>query len=81
MQRFCVSVMPDCDRIMASYVVGDGGAVTMGRYAKSEDARLVLHTLLVELARDDGWFEMPPSILQGDGTHKHDVRAKRKGGS
>lgn len=79
-QRFCISSMPDCDRIVASYYQ-DASPVTIARYAKSEDVKSELFALLKALESGSESYFFPPSILQAEKIRTHDARIKRKGGS
>lgn len=79
-ERFCVSVMSDCDRIVASYS-DIRPPVTIARYAKSEHAGQYLFNLLTALSAGEKAFCMPLSVLQAEERHIHDTRQKRKGGS
>ena len=79
-ERFCISTLPDCDRIVASYS-DERPPVTLARYAKDEDAALQLYALLHALAAREEAYIMPSSILQAEEKRVHDARTKRKGGS
>ena len=79
-ERFCVSSMPDCDRIVASYS-DTRPPVTIARYAKSEYVQRRLGELLDALEAGEKVYYMPLSILQAGERHIHDTRQKRKGGS
>ena len=80
-ERFVIATKDDASLIIASYNVGDGGSVTMGRYADDKEAKGVLLDLFGALAGGADYYTMPESSYYAKEEWKRDARTKRRGGS
>ena len=80
-ERFMIATKDDASLILASYRIGDGGAVTIGRYADDKEAKDVLSNLFGALANRSTYYTMPESSYYAKETWKRDARTKRRGGS
>lgn len=78
-QRFCIVEKPDAVLVIASYSADR--AVTIGKYADTEEAHGVLTAMYVALSSGTENYSMPDSRLFGEDFRKMDARTRRKGGS
>lgn len=78
-ERICLVEKPDAYLIIASY--NPDRAVTIGKYAKKEEAYDVLAQIHRELGIGTVAYIMPDSALFGGELWIRDSRTRRKGGS
>lgn len=79
-ERFRVDRFSDCARVLASYGE-ERKPVVLERYKTFDEAKDVLHNLLLALGGGQTIFYMPESLLFHEEVEVHDEKIRRRGGS